>query len=121
MCREYTRESRWQKQPSELSEHAHRGDEDACPRSHVSTMRRGSYRRHVYRRCVLSFRHVSHSRGFYADICPTRGCKWVRPTYDRQSRVNNPSRRKVSEKYDLPFIHVLVVFAFMSNNFIKRN
>lgn len=47
--------------------------------------RRGSYA-HVYHRCVLSFRHVSHSRRFYTDICPIRGYKWVRPSYDRQSR-----------------------------------
>lgn len=41
---------------------------------------------HVHPHCMPLFRHVSHSRGFYTDICLTRGCKWARPIYDRQSR-----------------------------------
>jgi len=80
-----SRDDRNNPRSCDASGHAHRGDEDAGPRSHVST---GIVSVHVYRRCVLSFHHVSHSRGFYTDICPTRGCKWVRPTYETISKFS---------------------------------
>lgn len=86
MCREYTRESRWQKQPSELPRvgartEGRRGRVFAFPRDTG-----GRIGVHVHPHCMPLFRHVSHSRGFYTDICLTRGCKWARPIYDRQSR-----------------------------------
>lgn len=84
---------------------SHRGTHGRALRARVRvpTCRRrrgGRIGAHVHPRCVPSFRHVSHSRGIHTDICPTRGCKWARPIYDRQSRNSAQTIDRLSSWYD---------------------
>lgn len=93
MCRERTRESRWQKQPSELRRVGARTE---GRRGRVFTFPRDAGGRigvHVHPHCMPLFRHVSHSRGFYTDICLIRGCKGATELRQTISKfcTNNPA------------------------------